>query len=451
MKTKKIIYAAIAVLSLSPAAAFGAEPVTDLSAAEFAGNVASFKVAKTGSDPNSQVAMFGMVLTSCFNKLTLSNSNLDPSVKESGYVGFRISDPTGEARKCFKEAQEKKISCANSDCTRLSQVPAARIDLAGFGDARVRIMRYDTTTDPAENKWDVIPGLESELHKSAATLQAEQKAAAEERRQAKIDQLRGQLGCRKSLDDIANARTARDLLLSMKVLSPEEGEKINKQLARAEFDLLARAFKKVKNNDEDALQQAIEDLKAFEADHPEVSESVAVLLYEKAREIATSSKADAASFDKASRLIGEAQSLANLDATAQSKLDGYQRDIQLGKMQKMAQGGTFDAPAYQSLVYSVQNDLRACTTSAQMMGTESCQNSVRAYQTVSQIPNQVKHAQYEQYMFYARMQQTFAAMGQGGAMSGMGQNAGGPFTSGAMTAGMTGMPQQQQQGSGFYR
>ncbi len=462
MKTNPIIFAAIAALSLIPTGALGQEAeiqaskastpkFKELTASEVNSTFwLSFKAVKEGSDPNSKVTLYGMVFEDCEKHFKITNSAMNGSLKGDGIAGFMISDPSGNGRTCMADHRTKEHSCSDATpCKRLSDKPGASMDLSGIGDGRIQMLHIDQNQgyEKDRNVWESIPTLNSDLHKTREKLQAEQREAADARRQAKIEAAQGQLGCRKTLEDISNAHSACTLLMSMKVMSSEECEKVKKQLDRAEFDLLARSFKKIKVTNEEALNESLEALKAFEAEHPEVAESIALMLYEKAKDIATATNAGASNFDAAAKLISEAQGLSGLqdNADAQAKLAGYQRDIQLGKMQKLAQSGAINPAQYMALMNQTGAEVRACAMS--YSSSDACQGSQRAFQVAQQLPYVVQAAQQqqiqqqiEQYNFYARMQQTFASMG-------MGSIAGGPFTAGSMTPGML----QQQQGSGFYR
>lgn len=409
-----------------------AKRAADLTAAELSGAFLNFEAVKEGQDPSSRVRLFGMVFEDCLPKFQFSNSKLDPRLRDDkSVIGFRISDAGGEGRDCMARHREANDVCSEETrCRALSQLPQTSMDLTSEGDVKVQLIRIDPNQD---RKKIQAEDFESPItHVSAARIRELRAAEAKRRQDARIATLRSQVNtCRKSETDRDTARTAGDSLVELGLMTEEARARLEKDLLAIELRSIALDLQKAPLNNPEAINEAVERLKAFESAHPESADAIAVQMYQKALAYAKAAKSPEA-YDQASTIVAEAQSLGGLSDLNSTRLQNYQRDITVGRFQFVARQGISDPwsfwQPYQDFMMSLQGEMQGC--SGPNMASESCRSTMQAYRAASTIPQTAQQAQYEQYMFAMRMQQQMAQLN----MNGMG-----------------GAPGAGTQGSGFYK
>lgn len=379
----------------------------------------NFEAVKEGTDPNNRAVLYGMVFDDCKAHFQFSNSKLDGTNRSQGVIGFRVTDKDGAGRGCMEEHRKANHACSEATpCTRISQLPGANLDLSGEGDVKIQLLHIDANRDRDQRQWEDFST--SLSHVSAATIRDERLREEKKRREKVVDVLKKQVSaCRKNEKDRDTARSARDMLADMGLLDSDQVDRITREIDKAEFNELARKWEKLNPRDTEAVDEMAEQLKAYEAEHPESADSVAVLFHNMAKKVVKGPKSGPEHFDRASEMIAQAQSLGGLNELAQTRLENYQRDISVGRFQNLAQNGGAQDPygfwmPYQNFMGGLQTEMRSCN--GPNMTSESCRSMVQAYRSASQIPAQAQQSQYEQYMFYMQMQQQMAQVGGGGMM-----------------------------------
>lgn len=386
----------------------------ELSLAEAQKSFKNLAIVKVGSDPNSRVFISGMVSNHCVDKFEFANTQSDPGVQQDGKVGFVIRD-LGGGVSCMQ--RHIKDNCNNpiTPCTRLSEVQGTSFDLSTVGhDAEIQLMHTDKNLDMDQMQWE---GFSNPLsYKTASTIRAEKRAAAAARKERKIDRLVSEVTrCRKSLDELVIAEDALGSLRTMvDSLSDEVAsrlDKYEKDLVQARYNILAKQWIALKNTDEGGIEESLEALKAFEAEHPEFADKIAVLIYERANAIAKMERLGDERYTRAQALITEAQDLSGLNDAATDRLAGYQRDLQGMQLQTLAKQGVLDPYGYRSYMMDLRGQMAGCT--GPNMRTSSCQTTMKSYKSAINLPQIAQRSAYEQYVFDYQMQMQMSQMGMG--------------------------------------
>lgn len=445
LRNKKIMnkfWIPVMALNLLPWAALAAEDVAaqasephEMSLTEVTRTFRNFEAVKEGTDPNSQAVLFGMVFDACKDRFDFSNTQLDYTIKArdnagSAKIGFRITD-LGGGIECMTRKSKDSCSRANP-CTRLSEIQGTRLDLAAAPDAQIMILHTDVNADRSRLVWEDFENPIS--HLSGTTLRARQEAQVRRERDERIQKLQRQLSvCRKSVDDLSLARDARDQLSALGAIDEEQFDKVTGELDRAEYLALSRKFTALRANDVDGREELVERLKAFEAEHPDYADSIAILFTDKAKAIVKNGNASPESLDSAGALIGEAQSLSGLSENNSGRLENYQREIKVGKLQGEAQRLATLAASGDQMTYwssaqsfaqsygSVQTELNAsysASCSGATMASENCRSVLQSVAGIQKIQPLMQKSYTEQVQFYMNLQQQMASMMGGMQMPG---------------------------------
>lgn len=435
----KSFWIPVLALNLIPGLAGGAEAqqapaqariiARDLNVGDLGSIFRNFRVIKEGNDPESRVALSGMIFTECLDKgLEISNTGTNSSLKQGNVVGFRFTD-RGGVQACVE--QKKNKSCAEEACTSLRTLPGASMDLSGFGDIEVKLGRHDSDDDVNPFKFESLP--KTVTHKTRATIKAERDKAAEEKLNRQVEQLRKQVThCRKDVDQISVARLANDMLLSLNKIDERRHERNESELLTAQFNVMGREFDKLKVNDP-RFEEMIEELKAFAEENPKLAPQVKQLFWNAAARAVGPKNASPAAFDFAQRMIDEAKGLSNLQDADLEQLQNDERNIKLGRMKATLDSGNYDpnsfSQEYMTFMQELYTTQSMCQT-GQGPVSDSCRSVAVTRQKAEQLPQVAQQVQRQRYEMYMRSQQLAAQFGGGqGQMPGVGPASGGssPF------------------------
>ncbi|MGK5090154.1 hypothetical protein WDW86_21605, partial [Bdellovibrionota bacterium FG-2] len=408
---------------------------------------------------NAKATLFGMIFDDCKGLFVIENTSInkgiatDNSAPNGASIGFSIRDEDGKGRACMKKHRATGDVCGKTaplTCSRLSLAyeGAATFDMSAQGDGTPRLCHQDPNNDltPLVCE-DFSPALPK--HLSAKTMLENRKRLAKQKRDAKIASLTSLVkSCRANLDEIGTARASRDELLGMSAINDDVLKQLNKELDAAEKALIAAKnsadlasltsrVKKASFGDLDALR---EDLAAYGAANADSGEKLAPLYRELALKYINPKNPEGPSYEAASATLFEAGSLSGLKPQTQLRLDNYQLDLSVGKVQSMAQYGISNNnlfyPSYYSLMMDLQNkSMTSC--SGPYASQEACASLQTAAQAASQIPVQATQVEQQRQQTQMRIQQL---MGAGGVNMPMSYSGGMAGPSAGMGAGLGFMP-----------
>lgn len=416
----------------------------DLRVNELGSTFLNFELAREGKDP-VKVTLYGVVFDDCLPYFEFSNSATDPQTlgkgkDESGtkIMGFRIKDVDGHGRQCMGRHRANRDICGKSaKCSYLDQIPANTLAIQQNSDVKVKFgfepanhngRKPIEWTDFDENHFANSPK-DAFYQGSDSIAREEQNArAAEERRIRKEKESQSDVlfkqarSCRKTHDDRLIALAAVETLGELGLMEVDEMERIQKEVKKAEFRDLTARFNKVSDEDPSELDSAVENLKEYAEENPEVSNEVFTLFHNKASAMVKAHRKPE-SYDRAEELLNQAGELPEINEKSQKTLKADRTGIRVGRLQAQARTQNGDSSDFWSNYMSTMEDLSSqaqdCFSQGQGMDS-SCSSTVQAYQGAAKVPQIAQQAAYERYMFQMQMQQQlYGSMNGMGGMNGM--------------------------------
>jgi|GEM_PF-6550142 len=427
----------------------------DLRVNELSSTFLNFELAREGKDP-TKVTLYGVLFDDCLPYFEFSNSLTDPQTLGKGkdetgtkIMGFRIKDVDGHGRQCMGRHRVNKDICGKSaKCSYLDQIPANTLAIQQKSDVKVKFGFEPTNhngrkpiewTDFEDNHFaDSSKDAFYQGSDSIAREEENARAAVERRiRKEKESQsdllLKQARGCRKTHDDRLIALAAVETLGELGLMEVDEMERIQKEVKKAEFRDLTARFNKVNDEDPSEFDSAVENLKEYAEENPQVSNEVFTLFHNKAGTMVKAHRKPE-TYDRAEELLNQAGELPEIDEKSQKTLKADKVGIRVGRLQAQARTQNGDASEFWNNYMSTVEDLSFQAQDCFSQGADpSCSSTVQAYQAATKIPQMAQQAAYERYMFQMQMQQQL--YGSLGGMNGMGGMNGGMGMMGGMSMG----------------
>jgi len=419
----------------------------DLTAAELNSTFVDFGARMTGSEPNTQVKLYGLMFNDCKKYFQFWSSEEDPEFKiqdEKGATcyGFRISDPTGNGRRCQMAHKERKDSCAEIGCTGLSKLETlTSMDLSKVKTSVIGLIGENPNSELNPKSCEPIVGGKFFVHKGREIMDLELAQIKEAEKQQKIETLQMNLAsCRGSESELKIAKRAKKELSKMGALLGSDLEAIDRELAMSELIIYA---KKIDRAGPDELEELREKLGTWAADNPDHANKAAMIFHKIALKYVSSKNAGPEAFDQAASVIEEAQALDGLSDDTAKKLANYQTDIAYGKVESVARMGMNGNFMFEAYYRDLMTKLNRDVYSAKTM--EGRMSALMALKKARQLPQKAQMVDQQNYQMEMSLQRDLYQATYGMQQNMMGQQ--GPQGMNGLN-GMNGMGMQQPYGAG---
>ncbi len=369
-----------------------------------------FNLKIINDDAVLNAVLTGRVPTECAKYLIIKNEN------KNNKTVFTIEKVDGFTD-CITKTVIKGFNC-NLQCSNLSSLINANVVLNNDTTVHLKWQNGGDSTDP-EN-WKYSEGLTyisqatKDKMKQADEAKAAERQEAEKRKAEKKWQgeLKHQVAhCRSSREEIEVARNAIEQLIESFDMTQKAAKAANKDIDEDEIKLFAN---RVKTASENELGKLREEMRDWAKEHPGYAEKLAPIFHKIALRYVNQKNAGTDAYELASESISEAQSLKGLSEASDLRLENYQRDISVGKVQSIASLGISNnmvfGPNYAALMQNLYNDaMNACNGYNASM--ETCSNVIGAIRTASAIPARAQQVEQQRNQTQMQIQQTLGQAG----------------------------------------
>ena len=213
------------------------------------------------------------------------------------------------------------------------------------------------------------------------------------------------------LDERMAHRVYFEQLIESFYMTQKAAKAANKDIDEDEIKLFAN---RVKTASENELGKLREEMRDWAKEHPGYAEKLAPIFHKIALRYVNQKNAGTDAYELASESISEAQSLKGLSEASDLRLENYQRDISVGKVQSIASLGISNnmvfGPNYAALMQNLYNDaMNACNGYNASM--ETCSNVIGAIRTASAIPARAQQVEQQRNQTQMQIQQTLGQAG----------------------------------------
>jgi hypothetical protein len=375
------------------------------------------------SHPNSSVSLNGMLFSACLAKFPISISQYTSA--DNSATGFEISennDPQGGSLEgCQKFMRAQHATCNTADCTPVSSLPGAGIDLSSLGDLKVGLFHIDLNSDSADPVFENIGANEVD-HLDAATIAQNKKDLAAQKRQALIDALSSQsTHCVKTEDQVTVATSACALLQTMEHVTDDNLSQILPQCAPDKLEhealiALNADISKVKSTDADGMQAAQDEISQFASNYPDMADQASAAYLSLMNKYLTKPNPSAADLASAQALATNAANVGGVSDQQAAVVQSDQNQLQYQSLAQQGMSSNFSAinffPAYQNLAQSAYQQVQGTCTGGGIGGqgglggmNSGCSSSISFFQKVSALPQQVVAQQTQQSQMQAQLNQ----------------------------------------------